>query len=317
MAVTTMRTLLETGVHFGHRTRRWNPKMRPYIFTERNGVHIIDLQKTLTALEQAVKVTRETVANGGTILFVGTKQQAQEVIAHEARRCGMPYVNQRWLGGTLTNWRTIRRRIDYLLELEERQARGDFERLTKLEALKLQREIARLNARLGGIKQMQQLPNLLYVVDVHREATAVKEANILDIPVIAIVDTNCDPDPIDYVIPGNDDAIRAIRLITGLIADAVLEGLALRKEMAPEEEIPEETERYLSAATLARIREGRFEEPEEEWVPEEEYEAFVPEDEYPAKSEEESEEEFTEAFEEDSEEGFTEAFEEEFEEEEE
>ena len=307
MAVTTMRTLLETGVHFGHRTRRWNPKMRPYIFTERNGVHIIDLQKTLTALEQAVKVTRETVANGGIILFVGTKQQAQEVIAHEAQRCGMPYVNQRWLGGTLTNWRTIRRRIDYLLELEERQARGDFERLTKLEALKLQREIARLNARLGGIKQMQQLPNLLYVVDVHREATAVKEANILDIPVIAIVDTNCDPDPIDYVIPGNDDAIRAIRLITGLIADAVLEGLALRKEMAPEEEIPEETERYLSAATLARIREGRFEEPEEEWVPEEEYEAFVPEDEYPAKSEEEFEEEFEEELEE---------FEEEFEEEE-
>jgi len=294
MAVTTMRTLLETGVHFGHRTRRWNPKMRPYIFTERNGVHIIDLQETLNALEQAVKVTRETVANGGTILFVGTKQQAQEVIAHEAQRCGMPYVNQRWLGGTLTNWRTIRRRIDDLLELEERQARGDFERLTKLEALKLQREIARLNARLGGIKQMRQLPNLLYVVDVHREATAVKEANILDIPVIAIVDTNCDPDPIDYVIPGNDDAIRAIRLITGLIADAVLEGLALRKEMAPEEEIPEETERYLSAATLARIREGRFEEPGEEWAPEEEYETFEPEEEYPAKYEEEFEEEFEE-----------------------
>jgi len=301
MAVTTMRTLLETGVHFGHRTRRWHPKMRPYIFTERNGVHIIDLQKTLTALEQAVTVTRETVANGGTILFVGTKQQAQEVIAQEAQRCGMPYVNQRWLGGTLTNWRTIRRRIDYLLELEERQARGDFERLTKLEALKLQREIARLNARLGGIKQMRQLPNLLYVVDVHREATAVKEANILDIPIIAIVDTNCDPDPIDYVIPGNDDAIRAIRLITGLIADAVLEGLALRKEMAPAEEIPEETERYLSAATLARIREGRFEEPEEEWVSGEEYEAFAPEDEYPAKYEEEFEKEFEEEFEEEEE----------------
>jgi small subunit ribosomal protein S2 len=293
-----MRTLLETGVHFGHRTRRWNPKMRPYIFTERNGVHIIDLQKTLTALEQAVQVTRETVANGGTILFVGTKQQAQEVIAHEAQRCGMPYVNQRWLGGTLTNWRTIRRRIEYLIDLEERQARGEFEQLTKLEALKLQREIARLNARLGGIKQMRQLPHLLYVVDVHREATAVKEANILDIPVIAIVDTNCDPDPVDYVIPGNDDAIRAIRLITGLIADAVLEGLALRKEMAPEEEIPEETERYLSAATLARIREGRFEEPEEEWAPEEEYVTFEPEEEYPEKYGEELEEEFEEELEE-------------------
>lgn len=299
MAVTTMRTLLETGVHFGHRTRRWDPKMRPYIFTERNGVHIIDLQKTLTALEQAVKVIRETVANGGVILFVGTKQQAQEVIAHEAQRCGMPYVNQRWLGGTLTNWRTIRRRIEYLIDLEERQARGEFEQLTKLEALKLRREIARLNDRLGGIKQMRQLPNLLYVVDVHREATAVKEANILDIPVIAIVDTNCDPDPIDYVIPGNDDAIRAIRLITGLIADAALEGVALRKEMAPEEEIPEDTERYLSAATLARIREARFEEPEEEWALEEEYdETPGPEEEYPEKYGEDFEEEFEEEFEE-------------------
>ncbi len=302
MAVTTMRTLLETGVHFGHRTRRWNPKMRPYIFTERNGVHIIDLQKTLTALEQAVRVVRETVANGGTILFVGTKQQAQEVIAHEAQRCSMPYVNQRWLGGTLTNWRTIRRRIDYLIDLEERQARGEFEQLTKLEALKLQREIARLNARLGGIKQMHQLPNLLYVVDVHREATAVKEANIMDIPVIAIVDTNCDPDPVDYVIPGNDDAIRAIRLITGLMADAVMEGLALRKELAPEAEIFEETERYLSAATLARIREGRFD--EEEWPPEEgeEYEALEPEEEYLAKGEEEFE--YEEAFEEEYEEEY-------------
>lgn len=284
MAVTTMRTLLETGVHFGHRTRRWNPKMRPYIFTERNGVHIIDLQKTLIALEKAVAVVRETVANGGTVLFVGTKQQAQEVIAQEARRCGMPYVNQRWLGGTLTNWRTIRRRIDDLLKLEDRQAQGEFEQLTKLEALKLQREIARLNARLEGIKQMRQLPQLLYVVDVQREATAVREANILDIPIIAIVDTNCDPDPIDYVIPANDDAIRSIRLITGLIADAALEGLALRKEMAPEEEILEETERYLSPATIARLRERGFEEPEEEWALEEaEYEiGESDEDESPA-----------------------------------
>ncbi len=297
MAVTTMRTLLETGVHFGHRTRRWNPKMKPYIFTERNGVHIIDLQKTLTALEHAYKVARETVANGGTILFVGTKQQAQEVIAQEAQRCGMPYVNQRWLGGTLTNWRTIRQRIDYLLELEARRDRGDFERLTKREALQLQREIDRLNARLGGIKTMRQLPNLLYVVDVQREATAVKEANILDIPVIAVVDTNCDPDLIDYVIPGNDDAIRAIRLITGLIADAAVEGLALRKELAAEEMIPEEEQRYLSAATLARMRELRFEEvaPEEEWPVEEaegyEYEEESEREEY---EEEEREEEYGE-----------------------
>jgi small subunit ribosomal protein S2 len=295
-----MRTLLETGVHFGHRTRRWNPKMRPYIFTERNGVHIIDLQKTLAALENAYKVVRETVANGGTVLFVGTKQQAQDAIAQEAQRCGMPYVNQRWLGGTLTNWRTIRQRIDYLLELEARRDRGDFERLTKREALELQREIDRLNARLGGIKTMRQLPNLLYVVDVQREATAVKEANILDIPVIAIVDTNCDPDLIDYVIPGNDDAIRAIRLITGLIADAAMEGLALRKELAAEEMIPEEEQRYLSAATLARMRQLRFEEaaPEEEWPGEEaeEYEYEEEAEEYEYEEEPEEEEEYEEGY---------------------
>lgn len=287
MAVTTMRTLLETGVHFGHRTRRWNPKMKPYIFTERNGVHIIDLQKTMTALENAYNVVRETVANGGTILFVGTKQQAQEVIAQEAQRCGMPYVNRRWLGGTLTNWRTIRQRINHLLELEARRDRGDFERLTKREALQLQREIDRLNARLGGIKTMRQLPNMLYVVDVQREATAVREANILDIPVVAVVDTNCDPDLIDYVIPGNDDAIRAIRLITGLIADAVVEGLNLRKELAAEEVIPEEEEQYVSAATLARMRQLDFAEGAEEEAGEyaEEYE------EEPEEIEEEYEEE--------------------------
>ncbi|RME38519.1 MAG: 30S ribosomal protein S2, partial [Thermoflexia bacterium] len=266
MAVTTMRALLETGVHFGHRVRRWNPKMRPYIFTERNGVHIIDLQQTLQALETAVQVVRQKVAEGGIILFVGTKQQAQEVIAQEAQRCGMPYVNQRWLGGTLTNFRTIRKRIDYLLDLEARRDRGDFERLPKREALQLQREIERLNARLSGIKQMNRLPDLLYVVDVRREATAVKEANILDIPIIGLVDTNCDPDPIDYVIPGNDDAIRSIRLITGLIADAVLEGLALRKEYAVEEMIPEEEQRYLSAETLARMRQLQMAEAEETYV---------------------------------------------------
>ncbi len=254
MAVTTMRALLETGVHFGHRVRRWNPKMRSYIFTERNGVHIIDLQQTLQALETVTRVVRQKVAEGGVILFVGTKQQAQEVIAQEAQRCGMPYVNQRWLGGTLTNFRTIRQRIDYLLDLEARRDRGEFERLTKREALQLQRQIERLNARLGGIKQMERLPDLLYVVDVRREATAVKEANILDIPVIGLVDTNCDPDPIDYVIPGNDDAIRSIRLITGLIADAVLEGIALRKEFAAEAMVPEEDQKYLSAETLARMR---------------------------------------------------------------
>ncbi|HEY67163.1 MAG: 30S ribosomal protein S2 [Chloroflexi bacterium] len=268
MAVVSMKALLETGVHFGHRTRRWNPRMKPYIFTERNGVHIIDLQQTITAIDEAYELIRDTVAAGGTVLFVGTKRQAQDTIAQEAQRCEMPYVNQRWLGGTLTNWRTIRQRIDYLLNLEARRDRGDFERLTKKEALGLQRQIEKLNKRLGGIKEMRDLPDLLFVVDVRREATAVKEANKLGIPIIAIVDTNCDPDPIDYVIPANDDAIRAIKLITSKMADAVLEGIAQRKAYEPEvlagEEFEIEDERYLSAATLARLKELSFEEEEEE-----------------------------------------------------
>jgi small subunit ribosomal protein S2 len=264
MAVVTMKALLETGVHFGHRTRRWNPKMKPYIFTERNGVHIIDLQQTITAIDTAYELVQDTVAAGGTVLFVGTKRQAQDTIVHEAQRCGVPYVNLRWLGGTLTNWRTIRQRIDYLLNLEARRDRGDFERLTKKEALGLQRQIDKLNDRLGGVKEMRELPDLLYVVDVRRESTAVAEANKLGIPIIAIVDTNCDPDPIDYLIPANDDAIRAIKLITSKMADAVLEGVALRK--AEELEVPEfeefgvEDEKYLSAATMARLRELSFDE---------------------------------------------------------
>ncbi len=234
MAVVPMKLLLEAGVHFGHRTRRWNPKMKPYIFTERNGVHIIDLQQTLTLLGEAFAVVRDTVAEGGTLLFVGTKRQAQDTIAQEATRCQMPYVNQRWLGGTLTNWRTIRRRIDDLLELEGRRDRGEFELLPKREALGLQRRIEKLNERLGGIKGMHALPSLLYVVDVKREETAIREANKLGIPVIGVVDTNCDPEPVDYVIPANDDAIRAIRLITSLMADAALEGLGMRKVEEPE-----------------------------------------------------------------------------------
>ena len=279
MAVVSMKALLETGVHFGHRTQRWNPKMKPYIFTERNGVHIIDLQQTLTALDGAHELVQDTVAAGGTVLFVGTKRQGQESIAQEAQRGGMPYVNQRWLGGTLTNWRTIRQRIDYLLNLEARRDRGDFERVTKKEALGLQRQIEKLNHRLGGIREMRDLPDLLYIVDVRREATAVKEANKLGIPIIAIVDTNCDPDPIDYIIPANDDAIRAIKLITSLVADAVLEGMAQRKAYEPDvfeaEEISIEDEKYLSAATLARLKELTFEgagavEPVVEAVPAEE-----------------------------------------------
>ena len=268
MAVVSMKALLETGVHFGHRTRRWNPKMKPYIFTERNGVHIIDLQQTIAAIESAYKLVRDTVAEGGTVLFVGTKRQAQETISQEAERCGMPYVNQRWLGGTLTNWRTIRKRIDYLLNLEARRDRGDFDLLKKKEALGLQRQIEKLNVRLGGIREMRDLPDLIFVVDIRREATAVKEANTLSIPIVAIVDTNCDPDPIYHVIPANDDAIRAIKLITAKIADGVLEGMAQRKAYEPEEaeveEIAIEDEKYLSAATLARLKELSFDEEGEE-----------------------------------------------------
>jgi small subunit ribosomal protein S2 len=277
MAAITMKALLETGVHFGHRTRKWNSKMKPYIFAERNGIHILDLQQTLKAVKESYEVVRDAVAEGGTLLFVGTKRQAQETIAREATRCGMPYVNQRWLGGTLTNWRTIRQRINTLNILEQRRDRGEFEFLTKREALSLTREIEKLNFRLGGIRQMQSLPSLLFVVDVRREYTAVREANILNIPVIALVDTNCDPDPIDYVIPSNDDAIRAIKLITSVMADAVLEGMALRKEEMPEEEVvydeydfshlEEEKatdEDFLGQATLAKLKGGlRFDDDEE------------------------------------------------------
>ncbi len=269
MAIVTMKALLETGVHFGHRRRRWNPKMKPYIFTERNGIHIIDLQQTSAALERAYNVVRDTIADGGTLLFVGTKRQAQESIAEQAGRCGMPYVNQRWLGGTLTNWRTIRQRIDHLKHLEDRRDKGEFDLLIKREALKLNHEIAKLTERLGGIKEMRNLPDLLFVTDVRREYIAVNEANRLSVPVIAMVDTNCDPDPIDYIIPANDDAIRAIKLITTKMADAVLEGIALRKAVAPEEVEEEEIfededQRYLGESTLAKIRAAMLDEDKEE-----------------------------------------------------
>jgi small subunit ribosomal protein S2 len=269
MAVVTMKQLLETGVHFGHRTPRWNPKMKPFIFTERNGIHIIDLQQTLTAVEETYDLIRNTVGEGGVVLFLGTKRQAQDTIEQQAERCGMPYVNQRWLGGTLTNWRTIRQRIEYLKDLEERQESGEFELLTKKEALGRQREIEKLNQRLGGIKEMQKVPDLLYIVDVRREATAVHEANILGVPIVALVDTNCDPDLVDYIIPSNDDAIRAIKLITTKMADAVLEGVAMRKEVPElEEEMAEvymdEDEIYLGEATLAKLRAGELEFDKEE-----------------------------------------------------
>jgi len=265
MAAISMKALLETGVHFGHRTRKWNPRMKPYIFTERNGIHIIDLQQTVTALDNAYVLVRDTAAKGGTILFVGTKRQAQESIQREAERCGMPYINQRWLGGTLTNWKTIKDRITELKKLETRRDAGDFERLTKKEGLILSREIVKLQDRLGGIRDMNKLPDLVYIVDVRREDTAVHESNILSIPVIALVDTNCDPGGVDYVIPANDDAIRAIKLLSAKIADAVLEGKALRKDVAaPEEaggaygEAAQKEEDLLGPATLAKMQSGEL-----------------------------------------------------------
>lgn len=254
----TMKSLLEAGVHFGHRTQRWNPKMKPFIFTERNGIHIIDLQQTIVRLEEAYDLVRDTVADGGTVVFVGTKKQAQENLAQAAISCSMPYVNLRWLGGTLTNWQTIKQRISYLLELEQRRETGDFERLLKKEALKLEQSIEKLNRRLGGLKNMTRLPNLLLVVDVRREAIAVKEGNILNIPVLAMVDTNCDPDPVNLVIPSNDDAIRAIKLVVNHMAEAVNEGFQVRQAVQADEEVQED-EKYLGAATLAKLRSGEFE----------------------------------------------------------
>jgi small subunit ribosomal protein S2 len=280
MAVVSMKALLETGVHFGHRTRRWNPKMKPYIFTERNGIHILDLQQTIVLIEEAYNAVRDTVAQGGHVLFVGTKRQAQDTVAREAARASQPYVNVRWLGGTLTNWQTIRQRIDYLDRLEARRDAGEFDLLKKTERLRIEREIEKLKLRLGGIRSMRRLPSMLFLVDVLNEETAVREAGILRIPTIAIVDTNADPDPIDYVIPSNDDAIRAIKLICGKMADAALEGLAVRKESLVEDEEADieayeyedfdglgnvDDEVLLGASTLAKLRgvEPSYEEEEE------------------------------------------------------
>jgi len=222
--IISMKQLLEAGVHFGHQTRRWNPKMKPFIFMDRNGIHIIDLQQTVTRLNEAYKFVQQLVANGETILFVGTKKQAQEAVAEEARRSGMYYVNQRWLGGMLTNFQTIQSRIRYLRDLEARRDRGDFERLPKKEVQRLQDDIARLERTLGGIKDMRRLPGALFIIDTRKERTAVLEARRLEIPIIALADTNCDPDEMDYPIPANDDAIRAVRLLCTKIADAAVEG---------------------------------------------------------------------------------------------
>lgn len=224
MSVVSMKQLLEAGVHFGHQTRRWNPKMKNYIFTERNGIYIIDLQKTVRKMEEAYDFIRNIASEGGNILFVGTKKQAQESIQEEAQRCGMFFVNQRWLGGMLTNFKTIRKRVDRLYELEQMEQDGVFEVLPKKEVLNLRREQERLEKYLGGIKKMTDLPQALFVVDPRKERIAILEARKLQIPIVAIVDTNCDPDEVDYVIPGNDDAIRAVKLLTEKMADAVLEG---------------------------------------------------------------------------------------------
>ena len=224
MAVISMKQLLEAGVHFGHQTRRWNPKMAPYIFTERNGIYIIDLQKTVRKVDEAYNFIRDTAMAGKNVLFVGTKKQAQESIESEAKRCNMYYVNNRWLGGMLTNFRTIKTRIDRLNMIDRMEANGQFEVLPKKEVIKLKAEREKLEANIGGIREMKKLPGALFVVDPRKEHIAVTEARILNIPIVAIVDTNCDPDEIDYVIPGNDDAIRAVKLIAGKMADAILEG---------------------------------------------------------------------------------------------
>lgn len=264
MSVVSMKELLEGGVHFGHRTRRWNPKMRPFIFTERSGVHIIDLQQTMLRLNEYAPMVRDLVARGGTVLFVGTKRQAQAAIQQEAERAQMPYVNQRWLGGTLTNWVTIKQRIDHLLTLERRMDAGEYNVLSKRERLDIQREIDKLNRRIGGLKTMTSLPAMVFVVDTNVEDLAVNETNKLKIPLIAMVDTNSNPDLVDYPIPSNDDAIRAVKLIVSVVADAAEEGVRIRElDMIETGQIPHSdlaaNEPYLGPSTLAKLQAGEDE----------------------------------------------------------
>jgi small subunit ribosomal protein S2 len=274
VAIVSMKQLLEAGVHFGHRSKRWNPKMRSYIFTERNGIHIVDLQQTIHALNEVHEVVRDIAAEGGTIVFVGTKRQAQENVEEQASRCAMPYVTQRWLGGTLTNFRTIRSRIDYMIDLEGQRDRGELDILPKKESTGKLRELAKLQRRLGGLRTLHQLPDAIFITDTVGEEIAVREANRLEIPVIAIVDTNCDPESIDYVIPGNDDAIRSILLLTSKIADAVIEGQQMRGVIMEEEEEAEE----LVAAPSSSPYAGRIFEPE--YDDEDEDIVIIDEDEY-------------------------------------
>lgn len=276
MARVSMKQLLEAGVHFGHQTRRWNPKMKNYIFTERNGIYIIDLQKTVKLMDTAYSFVRDLVADGGNIIFVGTKKQAQESIRFEAERCGAHYVNHRWLGGMLTNYNTIRRRIDRMIKLEMMETDGTFDRLNKKEILTLRNEMERLMKFLSGIRNMKKLPDAIYVVDPRKEKIAVAEARKLDIPVIAIVDTNCDPDEIDFLIPGNDDAIRAVKLITSVMADAVLEGKQISEAPEEQEEVEVEVEtvkaEVVAPAAVAVAEKSAVEEDAEAVIADEEAE---------------------------------------------
>ena len=256
----TIKELLEAGAHFGHQTSRWHPAMKKYIFTKRNGIHIIDLEQTAAMLDKACDFVREVAAGGGSILFVGTKKQAQEAIEQEALRCGMFYVNQRWLGGVLTNFATIQARIDYLVRLEDQKSRGDFERLPKKEALKVEDEILRLNRQMGGFKEMTTLPDALFIIDPTKERIAIAEAKRVGIPVVAIVDTNCNPDDIDYPIPANDDAIRTIKLVCSKIADAAIEGKTGEAVAEAGEEKPAESMEISQALTFTPEDKGKDEE---------------------------------------------------------
>jgi small subunit ribosomal protein S2 len=282
MAIVSMKLLLEAGVHFGHQTKRWNPKMKSYIFTERNGIHIIDLQQTVTKLTQAYNWVKDQAREEKTVLFVGTKKQAQESVQEEAQRCGMFWVNQRWLGGMLTNYQTIQQRLKRLTELEERKQKGEFDLLTKKEALKLQDEMIKLNRLLGGIRHMKKLPDMLFIIDTKKEHIAVKEANRLNIPIVSLLDTNCDPDEVQWGIPANDDAIRAVKLLTSKMADAILEGRAELEALRKEEEEAAAAEAAYEAYEAGEGYEGYVAEPGEEYpageyvAPEPSYETGEP-----------------------------------------
>ena len=268
MTVVSMKHLLEAGVHFGHQTRRWNPKMEKYIFTERNGIYIIDLQQTLSLIEASYNFIRDMVGRGGTLLFVGTKKQAQEVIKENALRCGMPYVTNRWLGGTLTNWATISKRIERLKELDEMEASGELDAMPKKEATRVRHRLIKLRRNLEGLRGMDRLPSGIFIIDPRKEAIALMEARKLEIPVIAVVDTNCDPDLVDFVIPGNDDAIRAANLISKIIANAVLEGYQIQEALQAVERKEKEAKAEKAAAESQKKSEEKTKEKTKEEIEE-------------------------------------------------